>query len=434
MSNSLRNFCAALLAITGIVTLAACGGGGGDGMSQATTAPAGGGAGSGTGGSGGPGSGGGGTGGGDSGGGFSAPGTLRVALTDAPACGFDQVVVTVERVRVHQSMGANDNDSGWTDISVSPARKVDLLSLQNGVLVDLGQTTLPAGQYTQLRLMLSSNGTGTPANYVVPTKGSMTPMATPSAQQSGLKLIHGFTIEAGKTTGLVLDFDACKSIVRRGNGSFGLKPVIRVMPMTLTAIAGYVQTGLTDVTVSAQKNGVVMKATQPDSSGQFVLAPLDSAKGPYDVVFTGPGRTTAVVAGVQVEAEKTTTLNPSVSPVMMPVSLSGSISGKLLPPVAAATEGAEIRALQKVGTVPLVEVAFTTTFSATDDYSVPLPVAAPRLATWSNPMVYPIPFVAQDADATKYRLEASAPGYTTSALKDAIAPSASVDFLLVVAP
>ena len=373
-------------------------------------------------------------GGGDSGGGFSGPGTLRVALTDAPACGFDEVVVTVERVRVHQSTGANDNDGGWTDIAVTPARKVDLLSLQNGLLVDLGQTSLPAGQYTQTRLVLSPNGAGTPANYVVPTNGSMKPIATPSAQQSGLKLIHGFTIEAGKTTGLVLDFDACKSIVRRGNGSFGLKPVIRVMPMTLTAIAGYVQTGLTEVTVSAQKNGVVMKATQPNPSGQFVLAPLDPTKGPYDVVFSGLGRTTAVVAGVQVEAEKTTTLNSSVSPVTMPVSLSGSISGKLLPLAAAATEGAEI-CFTEVGTqVPLVEVAFTTTFSATTgDYSVSLPVAAPRLATWSNPMVNPIPFVAQDPDATKI-LEASAPGYTTSALNYAIAPSASVDFLLVVAP
>jgi hypothetical protein len=94
MTTSLRHVCAGLLAITGSVTLAACGGGGGDGMSQATTAPAGGGAGSGTGGSGGAGGGGGGTGGGDSGGGFSAPGTLRVALTDAPACGFDHIVIT----------------------------------------------------------------------------------------------------------------------------------------------------------------------------------------------------------------------------------------------------------------------------------------------------------------------------------------------------
>jgi hypothetical protein len=362
---------------------------------------------------------------------------LRVALTDAPACGFDEVNVTVERVRVHKSMSAGEGDGGWTDMVLNPARKVDLLSLQNGILVDLGQTTLPAGQYTQMRLVLSPNGSSAPANYVVPTNGGMMPVAmdTPSAQKSGLKLIHGFTIEAGKTTALVLDFDACKSIVKRGNGSFGLKPVIHVMPMTLTAIAGFVQTGLTGVTVSAQKSGVVMKATLPNASGQFVLAPLDPAKGPYDVVFTGVNLTTSVVAGVGVEAEKTTTLNSSVSPVAMPVSLSGSVSGKLLPLAAAATEGAEIRALQPVGAVPLVEVAFTKTFSATTgDYSVSLPVAAPRLATWSSMMVNPIPFSAQGDNAAKYKLEASAPGYTTSALKDAVAPSASVDFLLVVAP
>jgi hypothetical protein len=82
-------------------------------------------------------------------------------------------------------MSANDNDGGWTDIAVSPARKVDFAVLAERALVDLGQTTLPAGQYTQTRLVLSPNGAGTPANYVVPTKGSMTPMATPSAEQSG---------------------------------------------------------------------------------------------------------------------------------------------------------------------------------------------------------------------------------------------------------
>jgi hypothetical protein len=49
-------------------------------------------------------------------------------------------------------------------------------------------------------------------------------------------------------------------------------------------------------------------------------------------------------------------------------------------------------------------------------------------------MVNPIPFTPQAANAAEYKLEASAPGYMTSALKDAIAPSASIDFLLVVAP
>src|SRR5512134_103396 len=49
-------------------------------------------------------------------------GTLRVALTDAPACGYDAVNVTIERVRVHQSSGASDSDAGWTDLVVSPRR------------------------------------------------------------------------------------------------------------------------------------------------------------------------------------------------------------------------------------------------------------------------------------------------------------------------
>ena len=50
--------------------------------------------------------GGGGGGGGIGGTGTGDSGTMRMALTDAPACGFDAVNVTIERVRVHQSAGA----------------------------------------------------------------------------------------------------------------------------------------------------------------------------------------------------------------------------------------------------------------------------------------------------------------------------------------
>ena len=177
---------AALLAVAASAALVACGGGGDGGVAPAPS----------------PGS-----------------GTLRVALTDAPACGFDEVNVTVERVRAHQSASAGENDAGWTDIVVSPARKIDLLTLQNGVLVDLAQTTVPAGNYTQMRLVLVSNKSVPMSNTVKPTGGSEMELDTPSAAQSGLKLINGFTIEPNKTTYLVLDFDACRSIVSRGNGT-----------------------------------------------------------------------------------------------------------------------------------------------------------------------------------------------------------------------
>jgi hypothetical protein len=305
--------------------------------------------------------------------------------------------------------------------------------------MELGQTTLTAGFYSQIRLLLVSNKSVPMSNTVTPTAtGVETEMDTPSATQSGLKLINGFTVAPDQLTDVVLDFDACKSVVTRGNGSFGLKPVIKVTPRALGEIVGYVEKGVSGVTVSAQtKDGVVIRATAPDPvTGKFTLSLLDPVL--YDVVFTAKDRTTAVIASVPAGSLPTRTiLNSSdpPSPVTMPPSASGAVSGLLLPLAAAATDGAQVRALQTVGTVLRVEVAFTTTFSATTGaYSLSLPVAAPRLATWSNPMVNPIPFTPQAADAAEYKLEASAPGYMTSALKDAIAPSASNDFLLVVAP
>jgi len=340
---------------------------------------------------------------------------LRVALTDAPACGYDEVNVTIERVRVHQSSTADDNDGGWVDIPVvNGPRKVDLLSLTNGVLMELGQTTLTAAFYSQIRLVLASNSSIPLSNTVKPTGGVETEMKTPSAQQSGLKLINGFTVAPNTVTDIVLDFDACKSVVKAGNsGMYLLKPVIRMIPRTLTptAIAGYVQTGVTGVTVSAQKNGVVMKATQPDANGQFVLAPLDPAMSPYDVVFTGENLTTSVIATVPVVANQTTTLNSSTDRVPMPTSTSGTVTGNVGP--AAARDTASVRALQAVGTVPAVEVAHVNVDPLTGDYSLLLPTAAPRLLVYSNPLVTPLAFQEQPASAGMYKLEASATGYQT---------------------
>jgi hypothetical protein len=333
-----------------------------------------------------------------------------VALTDAPACGFDQVNVTIERVRVHQSSTAGDGDGGWVDIPVvNGPRKVDLLSLTNGVLMELGETTLTAGYYSQIRLVLVSNKSMSMSNSVKPTGAFETEMDTPSAAQSGLKLINGFAVAPAALTDIVLDFDACKSIVRRGNGTYGLKPVITMIPRTLTAISGYVQAGLTGVTVTAQKDGVVLKGTQPAANGYFALAPLDPAKGPYDVVFTGTNLTTSVIASVPVAAEQTTVLNPASDPVTMPPSTSGTLSGNVGP--AGTHETGSVRALQVIGTVPAIEVAAMNVDSSTGNYALLLPTVGPRVLAYSNPMITPLNFQTQAASAGKYKIDASATGY-----------------------
>ena len=243
---------------------------------------------------------GGGGGSGDGGG----SGTLGVSLTDAPACGFNAVNVSVSKVRAHLSGDATEDSGGWAEITLSPARKINLLDLTNGVVETLGETTLPAGHYTQLRLMLLANTGSSPTNNSVVLSGAPgteIALTTPSAVQSGIKLINEFDVAPGQRVDLVLDFDACKSVVRRGNGSYLLKPVIKVIPTVLNGINGFVDRSLlgSNVMVSAQVGGTVVRSTVPNTStGEFMLARL--APGDYDVVITADDHATAIIGTVPV--------------------------------------------------------------------------------------------------------------------------------------
>lgn len=370
------------------------------------------------------------SGGGGGGGGQTAQpqGTLRVALTDAPACGFTQVNVTVNRVRVHQSSSANPDEAGWTDIALSPGpRKIDLLSLNNGVLLTLGQAPLPAGRYSQLRLLLVPNTTANPlANSVIPEGGVETPLTTPSGVESGIKLVHQFDVAAGQQVDLVLDFDACKSVVTRGNGAFNLKPVITVVPTRLSGIVGFVDPAISASKpfVTAQLNGVVVDSTVPDATtGEFRLLPLlpSSSAGLYTVVVTADGRTTVVIAGVPVVAESITTVSGSggtTPPISLPPSLVGTASvgtvgGNALPVSAEAV----VRATQSLA--PAGPTVITVKSQAADlitaAYSLTLPLAAPLLGQFGSGTL-PVAFSQVLTAAGKYTIEASASGFQTQSV------------------
>jgi len=384
--------------------------------------------------------------GGGGGGGTAGSGTLSVALTDA-SCGgeFSAVNITVNKVRVHQSDNAGEGAAGWSDIDINPPRKVNLLTLMNGVLEELGQTRLPAGHYTQVRLVLERNTKAKPFNNsVVPTSGPNTgtevSLDTPSGVQSGIKLIHQFTVEPDEFEDLVLDFDACRSIVIRGNGTYGLKPVIRAMPGTLTGIGGIVDLTLTGVVVSAQKGGLVIRQTVPNSAGAFVLEPIDPGQSPYDVVITAPDYATAVVANVPVETDKVTQISTSVTPITLPASAMHTVSGTVMPAAASAT----VRALQAVEvntipltiplTVPVAEIAYVNADDMTGEYLLRLPAGAPMLAAYSTTL--PLTFAADTAgNAGQYTIEASATGYVTQKTMPPIDLSSAdlmnLDFTLV---
>ncbi len=395
------------------VLLSACGGGGGSGDS------------------------------GGSGGSGSGPGTLSVSLTDAPACGYDAVNVTVSKVRVHQSASAADSEGGWSEISLNPAKRINLLDLANGVLYELGQAELPSGSYQQIRLVLVDNATTPFANTVVPTGGVETELDTPSAQQSGLKLKTSFIVPAGQKVEIVLDFDACRSIVRRGNsGKFNLKPVIAVVPIvTAGSISGYaVADGspAPNVKVSAQKDGVVVKETIVASGAQFRLWPI--AADTYDIVFTAAGRTTRVITGVPAMIDGDTVVSASGAPITLLAADTSGVTGKVTntnTPTADPVP-ASVRAMQAISPTAEVEVASTVADGDTGVYSMLLPITAIEVASSPNPWptLPTLPTFTFNPFGTpgEYAIEASAPGYLSSTALDVTIPASNVDFTLPPAP
>ncbi|HIE4194913.1 MULTISPECIES: DUF4382 domain-containing protein [Burkholderia] len=364
-----------------------------------------------------------GCGGGDDGGGTQT-GTLHVAMTDAPSCGFDHVYVTVSQVRVNANANAADNDGGWSTVSLATPQKIDLLSLTNGVLADLGQTALPAGQYQQVRLVLAQNQGNTLANSVVPSGGTEQALATPSATQSGYKIIQPFTVQPNTLVDLVLDFNACKSIVQRGNGSYALKPVVTAIPTVVSgAISGYVAAAEAGATVYAEQGGKVVRGTVADSSGKFVLSPLiqSSTQGNYDVVIVQNHFASGIVRSVPVVVNTTTAVSASNAPITLPASTMSTVGGTVT-----ASANAFVRALQTID-ANAYEITSINANMDTGAYSLSVPAAAPIVGTYSGSL--PVALAAAPAAAGQYTIEAdAASGATQSANVNATTSQSNVNF------
>jgi hypothetical protein len=356
-------------------------------------------------------------GGGSDGTAATGAGTLRVALTDAPSC-YQHVYVTVQKVRVHQSATAGDADAGWSDLTLAAPQRIDLVSLSNGVLQELGSTPLPAGHYQQVRLVLADNagsGASAMANSVQPNGGAETALDTPSAMQSGLKLRADFDVAAGQMADLVLDFDACKSIVQAGNsGKFILKPVISVVPRIVSGVTGYVTTtlSLSSTTIAAQQNGTTVRSTAPDATGKFSIPYLQP--GTYTLVVTSDGHATAVVTNVPA-GTTTTVVNGTATAIAPPASTMADITGTVAATsvsgsatTSVAVTDANVRALQALTGGPTIEVTSRPVDATSGGYSLHVPVAAPVKASFPTGTAT-LAFTADTAVAGQYSVEASAP-------------------------
>jgi hypothetical protein len=247
----------------------------------------------------------------------SGTGLLSLSLTDATTEEYKAVYVTVKEIVVHLG---GDGEGRW-QVVAAPNKIYNLLELVNGAMEQLSVAELPAGSYTQMRLLIGQdinsvsnnadlNLNGTPhaattfANYLIKQNDTIAELNIPSGDKTGIKLIHDIDVAAGGMVDLILDFDAAKSVIKRGNsGAYHLKPTIKVIDRqnmaTLTGTvteAGGTASPIAGALVSAQIHNpeaadekekvTVFTATPTDDSGNFKL---HLEPGDYVIVVTAAG-------------------------------------------------------------------------------------------------------------------------------------------------
>lgn len=245
--------------------------------------------------------------GGGSGSPDTATGSLSVSLTDASTSKYLAVYVTVDEVQVNRNQEGVNGNSGWTTVA-TPKETYNLLKLINGLTAVLGGDELTVGTYHQVRLIIGkiaqseNNILGAPhpfANYVILNDGMDTieQLKIPSGFQTGIKLVHNFQVLENQTIELVLDFDACRSVVETGNGKFLLKPTIKIIQTeNKTAVFGDVTDAVTGTPV---QGALVSAQVSDDLSARVERSTLTSDRLGYEGhyrLLLSPGQDYSIVA------------------------------------------------------------------------------------------------------------------------------------------
>jgi Domain of unknown function (DUF4382)/Carboxypeptidase regulatory-like domain len=372
---------------------------------------------------------------GGSGGGSSTStattGSVQVSISDPPTClvpngNFQNVWVTITRVRAHVSSTAASTDSGWVelvDLRNNPVQ-LDLLSLSSPacLLTVLGTATgVPSGTYQQIRIVLLSNspvsGESLPAvnncdgsglNCVVTAGNATQPLLLSSEAQTGIKIPPGqiaggsFVVSSGLVTNLNIDFDACSSIVRQGSGQFRLKPALHAgqVSLTVNSIRGRVvdrfnNGAIPNAIVFAEQGDPstpsidrVIAQTTTGGDGSFTLCLLPS--GTFDVVVTAKTAIQAYSAAVTLQVPVGTIMGNiplTPQPNVPPATIAGLIQATNVGG-ALTTADASLSALQAVNsqlvTIPPLENSTPdVAVDGTAIYALNIPATNPSVGVFS---------------------------------------------------
>jgi hypothetical protein len=196
---------------------------------------------------------------------------LSVRMTDAPAA-YNAVYIDLKSVEI---IGSGGNITALNTHSGI----YNLLDYSNGLDTLIATGSFDADEASQIRLILGPNNTVVIDNISYP-------LSTPSAMQSGLKLLVKKSFNPGESYTLLLDFDANQSIVEEGNGSYLLKPVLRIIDSVISGSlkGNIIPVGITAAVIATHNGSSYTSVT--NTNGEFLISGIPAAT--YDITIV-PG-------------------------------------------------------------------------------------------------------------------------------------------------
>jgi hypothetical protein len=365
-------------------------------------------------------------------------GMVNVQVTDGPSDEFQHVWVTVSAIAFHTDPNAawSTSDAVWQKTTLPAPVTLDLSTLNNGALNALfSGMNLPVGTYRQIRFffdgadasldasaLATKDSTGAALQWndqVEYLDGSNGWAITESPLEiayptQGIQLVGTFSVTAGSTLNLAVDFDLEHIIVPFNHGGqtyFTMRPNLYYFDMSqVGAITGTVNPAQLCQTPAAQeaatptcafnlivkaelltadgsRHHVVRETTVDPLTGNFTLYPLatkDSSGNPiasYDVLIRGREMETLLVTGVPVTAGTAPGGTGSASPTslqstdIVPTINNGEYTAQFATALAPLTSGYAIfqQTLPGRGAVPY-EVRWRNTDPFTGFFRNPIPL------------------------------------------------------------
>jgi len=171
------------------------------------------------------------------------PGTVTVALADAPVDELSNLYVTVKGIafaaegtgRCLREPARACADSSLVSFEFNSTIEVDLLSLSDGrtEILPFSQE-LPSGTYEGLRLFLNE---GSSVRGVLKSDGSTVEVDFPVSPlgKREFTIAQEFDVQEGTENQLIIHVDLRRSLRKNPNGRFFLSPIVNVVPERFAA-------------------------------------------------------------------------------------------------------------------------------------------------------------------------------------------------------